>query len=628
MLPTDHEARAQAIGHRTGPLEVMAGHGTGKTTLLLERYARLIKDQVAWAHEVVLLTFTRRAASEMRERLQLLLGEDIDGLPIFTLHAFAKHILTTAAGRNVPFKILDPNQAFKVLQNAIADVRLPAQVWPPILVASLIADAKERGIAPEDFVTVPDSSAQQAIGRAYTRYQERLASNHAHDFADLVIGAVRLLESQPELLEQVRQRYRFVMVDEFQDTALGQYRLIHHIVGLERNLFVVGSKAQSIYEWRQANYARLAEQFYADFPDAQCITLRDNFRSTAPIVRAAAALLDAKHYPDVDLLARRGPGERIRDVRVANERDEAMFVADEVTRLADSGFAFNDIAVLYRTSRQNTSLEQELTRRHIPYVIPQRQRLYHRREVRDVLAYLSLAVNDDEAALVQIINTPPRGLGPVSLRILQNNQSIITLDQLRHAAEHGQAMGLRPQAIASVQSLLGCLQDLNAQARASPPAALMDVVLERTGYRTWLLEELDGESRLNSIRTLQREAEDYAMTTEFLAAIREHTEADLERPEDEGVTLLTIHSAKGLQFKAVFVIGMEEGLLPHARAVESGAEVGERRLAHVAFSRARDRLYLISAQSREHAGRRLYPRPSRYLSALPPEIVLREKHRS
>lgn len=629
MNDDDREVRDAAIKHRNGPLEVLAGHGAGKTTILLERYARLVRERVAWPYEVVLLTFTRRAATEMRERLQLLLGDDTDDLPIFTIHAFAKSVLTTAIGRHSPIKIYDPNQAFRTLRQAMASVTLPETVWPATFVADLIADAKERGIGPEQYVNVTDSPAQHAIAGVYARYQELLQQSRAYDFADLVMGAHRLLQSQPQLLEQLQLRCRFILVDEWQDTSLGQYQFIRQIVGPNRNLFVVGSEAQSIYEWRQANYARLTERFYSDFPDARRLILRNNYRSTQQIIHAAAALLNGKPYPEVDLVATRGPGETIHDVRVQNEHEEAAFVADEATRLARSGTTWNEMAVLYRVNRQSAWLEHEFMHRKIPYVLPQKQRLYHRREVRDILAYLSLSLTPDEMALRQVINTPPRGIGPVALRTLTGNSPFIRWQHFLEIARHderGHEMGLKPRAIEGLRELCQVLDDLTSPARDRPPALLIEQVLERTGYQAWLMDELDGETRLNSIRALQREAEDYHTTAEFLAVMRDRIEADLERPDDEGITLLTIHSAKGLQFRVVFVIGMEEGLLPHARSIESGAEAGERRLAHVAISRACDRLYLVSAQSREQGGRRVFPRPSRYLTLVPRDVITRSGH--
>jgi DNA helicase-2/ATP-dependent DNA helicase PcrA len=626
LSTSDHESREAAIHHVHGPLEILAGHGTGKTTLLLERYTHLVKERIAWPFEVLLLTFTRRAAVQMRERLQLLLGEDSDSLPIYTIHSFARLVLATATpGQRQPFKIYDPNRAFPLLKRAMSDTGLPESVWPATFVADIITDAKERGVTPEAFVTVPDSPAQQAVGRAYARYQELLAQAHAMDFADLVMSAKQLLQRDSQFLEQMRMRCRFIMVDEWQDVGLGQYELIRLVTGPAQNLFVAGSAAQSIYEWRAANYARLSEQFYGDYPQARRITLRDNFRSTEQIVRAAAALFGQAQYPDVDIVAQRGPGELIRDVRLANEHEEAAFVAGEVLSLARSGIPLKEMAVLYRTNRQSTLLEREFTHSHVPYVLPQKQRLYHRCEVRDVLTYIALAIgDDDESNLSHIVNTPPRGIGPITIRAITGDDPRLTWEHISEAIAHGQGMGLRSQAVEGLKQFHDQIAELRNTACNLKPTALIDLILDRTGYRAWLADELDGEARLSSIHDLRREAEEYDTTANFRHH-PERIEADMERPDEEGVTFLTIHSAKGLQFRAVFVVGLEEGLLPYARAVEGGSEAGERRLMHVAISRARDLLYLVSVQSREHvnAGRRVYPRPSRYLACLPREIVTR-----
>ncbi|MCC6190653.1 MAG: UvrD-helicase domain-containing protein [Anaerolineales bacterium] len=624
MSTTDGPARELVVQHVDGPLELQAGHGTGKTTLLVERFARLVSERLAWPYEVLQLTFTRRAAVEMRERLQLLLGEDTDDLPILTLHAFARRLLASQPDRKQhPITIYDPNQAFRVLRRAMADVGLPETVWPPVFVAGLVADAKEQSHDPEAFATVPSSPAQQALAQVYARYQALLAQAKALDFADLIVEAVRLLRTNTALVAQLHLHYRFTMVDEFQDTSLGQYALVRLIAGPSENLVVAGSAAQSIYEWRHAHYPRLSAQFRADFPAAPLVYLKDNFRSSTQIVTAAGALFRPGQYPDVDLIAQRGAGELIRDVRLPNEYDEAAFVAREAGRLAQAGTPLTDLAVLFRTNRQSALLEHAFMRQGVPYVLPGRQRLYHRREVRDMLAYLALATTGDERALDQVINAPPRGLGPVALRLLRDEQGHITWARLVEAISNADEFGLKPKAVQALEQFWDLAQGLRAAASDLPPAALMGRVLEDTGYLAWLADELDGSLRLNSIHELRREAEGYPDTARFLMAVQAQIETDLERPDDEGVTFLTIHAAKGLQFKVVFVVGLEEGLLPAAKAVDGAGEAGERRLAHVALSRACDLLYLVSAQSRELGGRRLYPRPSRYLGAIPKSAITR-----
>ncbi|MCC7362704.1 MAG: UvrD-helicase domain-containing protein [Anaerolineales bacterium] len=624
MQSTDETVRQQIVQHVYGPLEIQAGHGTGKTTLLLERYAHLVKNRQAWPYEVLLLTFTRRVVLEMRERLQNLLGEDCDDLPIYTLHGFARSLLARQPEyKQHPYALYDPNQAFRVLRRAMAQVQLPETVWPATFVAGLIAEAKEQAIGPESFATVPGSAGQQALAQTYTHYQALLTKARAMDFADLVLGAVRMLRSDSALLAQLHQHYRFVMVDEFQDTSLGQYALVRQIAGPTANLVIAGSAAQSIYEWRHAHYPRLSAQFQADFPQARQVRLQDNFRSSTQIVAAAGALFHPGQYPDVQLTAQRGAGQPVRDVRVPNEYDEAAFVARETVQLSQTGFALNEMAVFYRTNRQSALVEYEFMRRKVPYVLPQRQRLYHRREVRDMLAYLMLATTDDEQALGQVINTPPRGLGPVTMRLLSDELGHITWARLIEAITNTAELGLKPQAAQTIERFWDLAHALRDAAAQLGPADLIDRILEETGYRAWLTEELDGPTRLNSIHELRHEAEGHVSTAQFLAAVQAQIAADLEQPDDAGVTFLTIHAAKGLQFRVVFVVGLEEGLLPAAKSVDSAAEAGERRLAHVAISRACDLLYLVSAQSRELNGRRIYPRPSRYLGAIPKEVISR-----
>ncbi len=626
MYPTDSAARQAAIQHVAGPLEILAGHGTGKTTLLLDRFAHLVQRRLAWPPEILLLTFTRRAARQMRERLRDQLGEDVSDFPIHTLHGFAYRLLrqyARLAGQPRP-RLIEPAAAFAVLKQALAETSLEGSVWPAPVVAGLIADAKERGIGPEASVTAPASTAQQQLAQAYARYQALLAERPAVDFADLVLLAGRQLDNDPAWRAHVQSLCRYIMVDEFQDTSLGQYALILTLLGPERNLFVVGSAAQSIYAWRHADYARLAEAFQADFPEARRIVLGDNFRSTAAIIQAAGALFRAGQFPELALIPRRGAGELIREVRVADEDAEADFVAGEARRLAAAGLSFNQMAVLYRANHQSAPFEHAFGQHVLPYVLAGRQRLYHRREVRDLLAYLTAAAGDDPAAFRHLAHAPPCALSPPLIRRLQGSDPALTWSRLCEAAASDNPFVLPPAPFSRLRQLHTTLAGLRALG-PGPPAQLIDQILDRSGYAAWLADELDGERRLGSLRDLRREAETFETAPDFLAAVRARLDADRERPEGEGITLSTIHTAKGLQFEVVFVVGLEEGLLPAARALEDGDEAGERRLAHVAFSRARDHLYLVSAQSRldPRTGQRLFTRPSRYLSTLPRSIVTR-----
>lgn len=608
-----------------GPLEVTAPNGTGKTELTIRRFCWLVKKKIAWAPEVAIVTFSRKAATEMRERLQLQLEQDIDQLPIATFHSLARSILSMQAGaRQETLRIIDPQQSFRLVKQAMVDCKLSEKVWPPAMVYDLITTSREQGITAEKFLTVPESRSQQKLAAVYARYEAQIREKKGYDFPGLILGARQLLENDYDLLEELQDRFRFLMVDEWQDTSPGQYDFLRLLALQHRNLMVVGAgEPQSIYEWRQANFKELDASFRSDFPEVETVVLTDNLRSTAPIIRAAAAVFGGQ-YPELNLVPQRGDGDKVQDIRVADEHAEAVFIAAEVQRLAKTGVRLKDISVLYRTNEQSLMLEQQLMAHSLPYVLHGRQKLYHRKEVRDVLAYLTLSQGQDPAALTLILNAPTRGVGPVAQRKVKGDQTQVTELRLQQAIERASDLELSASAIEGIRRLQKTLAQLREH-HALRPADLIVKVVEDTGYRAWVSEDLDGETRLQSLRLLAREAEAYARVPEFLADIRTRLADDFERPADEdAVTLLTVHAAKGLQWTAVFVVGMEEGLLPYARSLTHGAETGERRLAHVAFSRARDHLYLVSAASRpDHAGRRVYPRASRYLSALPREIVER-----
>jgi DNA helicase-2/ATP-dependent DNA helicase PcrA len=623
---TDQAARQAAIVHVEGPLVVRAPHGTGKTELIVRRYCHLVQNQLAHPLEIMVVTFSRRAAAEMRERLQLRLDQDLERLPITTYHAAARSILTMkAASDKETLRIADPPTSYRLVEQAMKDGNLNPSVWPPRSVYDLIIDAKERGKSPEDFLSVPDSPSMLKVADVFYRYEGLLRDRKSSDFPGLILGAHKLLSEDDEMLTALCERYRFIMVDEWQDSSPGQYEFLRLLALHHHNFMVVGAgEPQSIYEWRRADFRELDRSFREDFPDAPPeadIVLTNNLRSTTEIVKAAGAVFEGK-YPELNLVAQRGSGEKVHDVRVSDEQAEAGFVAEEALKLARQGAAWNGMAVLFRTNEQSLLIERQLMAHHIPYVLQGRQRLYHRREVRDILAYLTLSQGENASAVNQIVNTPARGIGPVSLRKLKGDQVQVTESRLTLAVSRAKEIGLNARAVEGIQQLQALLADLR-QRRATRPADLITRVVEATGYRAWLQGEMDGETQLQSLRLLSREAEEYRDVPEFLGVIQAHIAEDMERPENEGVTLQTIHTAKGLQFPTVFVVGMEEGLLPYARAQQSG-ETGERRLAHVAISRARDRVYLVSAQSRaDRNGRRTYPRPSRYLAMLPKDVVER-----
>ncbi len=403
--------------------------------------------------------------------------------------------------------------------------------------------------------------------------------------------------------------------------SLGQYQLVRLLTGPEANLFVVGDDAQSIYEWRSANYKRLSEAFYADFPQAKQIVLEDNFRSTQQIIDASTALVERKHVY-VRTTSHRGEGPLVQDVRVQTDRDEAVFVTNELKRLSrEYGLEWKDMAVLMRTNAQSVPFQQEMLLQGIPHTLLQGQRLYARREVRDMLAYLSVAHDGDEAYLAQIINSPPRGLGPNALRVIKGASLQLTWNHIFTAMNDGEALGLRQNAVDSLKAFYDFLMDLTARTSTDKPDDLIDYIVEAGGYRKWLQSDLEDQSKASYIDVLKQEASEYGSVGEFLEAIRQKINQNEVVEGDNGVVLSTIHTVKGLEFSAVFVVGMEEGLLPHKKAAKGSTEEGERRLAFVAFTRAVDHLYLVSSRRRCLYGRWVEHRPSRYLFDLPPALV-------
>lgn len=620
----DQAAREAVVGLQGGPLELLAPHGTGKTTLLVERYAHLLRSRHTWPQEVVLLTFSRIAAEQLKERAQLALGQDLEHARISTLHSFARSILAThARATSRVLRVFDPRLAFPLCQQAMQECGLDRRLWSPHVIWSWITDAKECGHSPASYRPAVESRVQAQFARVFARYEALLHEHHAVDFAGLIAGARRLLEREADLLAGIREQTQYLMVDEWQDVSLGQYALIHLVAAQHRNLVVAGAgQPQSIFTWRQARYPELRQRFVHDFPEAQLLVLQTNFRSTRPVIEAAAAIFQTPH-PELDLIAWRGNGPKIQDVRTGDEFAEAAFVARQLLDHARQGVPLSEMAVLYRTNEQSWRIEHALHEHGVPYTLPGRPKLYHLREVRDLLAYLRLALGDDPAALTLILDSPPRGIGPVSLRRLRGDGPFVHLWQIERALTRPAESRLTARALDGLRRLRSALVELRAQATL-PPAALIAHLLERTGYHAWLQDEVDGVRRMQSLRHIAAEAEGFETTAEFLAAVEGRLAQDGERPEGGGVTLATIHGAKGLEFRVVCLVGLNEGLLPHHRARRGRAEHAEQCLAHVGITRARDMVYLVSARSRPSSlrnGRREYPLPSRYLGRLPSTIT-------
>jgi len=619
-------AQQAVVEHEQGPLVVLAGPGTGKTRVLTCRVARLAEKGLASPRDVLAVTFTRKAAAEMRERVQLLLGYDVNELNISTIHSLAYRILhsgqvllTQAQGKK-RLHVLEPGEAFGVLKRAALETGLTPNRWDPEMLFGEIQRAKDRLVGPDEYVRVPGSYFEEHVARAYRRYQQILEEEGKLDLADLIWKAVRLLRNNPALLAHLRALSPYVVVDEFQDTSMGQYELLRLLAEQSRNLFVVASPAQALYGWRGAHVDRLLTHVHHDFPEVREVTLESNYRSTGTIVRASREVVDGR-YRDAALVPVREQGDLVVVARLPTPDDEAAFVAAETSHLHEDGMPWNEMAVLYRTHRQAYVLEKCLAQAGVPYTLGEGRRLYQREEVTQVLAYLRLAQDPDAlGALDTVVNVPPRGIGPNSLRRIKQGRVHLTAELLAQAIAEGLNWGLREQVVEAVYELHCLITQVLPQKADLPPAELIQFVLDATGFVEWLRQEFDGQRRLAGIHQLQEDTAEFPHLADFLDYARERTDGFFE--SGRGVQLSTIHAAKGLEFDAVLVVGLEEGMLPHARALKTARDPAEeRRLCYVAMTRARDRLYMLCSRTRATDGRAQPRRPSRYFGDLPRSLL-------
>ena len=597
---------------------VLAGPGTGKTRVLTYHVVRLVEKGLASPHDVLAVTFTRKAAAEMRERVQLLLGYDVDGLNMSTIHSLCYRILRIARKKRP--RVLDTAEAFEVFQRAALEVNLDEQLWDREALFQRVQRAKGRLVGPEDYVQVQGSYYEQQVGKVYRRYQQLLDESKKLDLSDLVRHAVGLLEINKALHAHLQALSPYVLVDEFQDTSMGQYELLNLLVGERQNLFVVLSPAQALYEWRGAYADRLMEAVEKDFPTLRKITLEANYRSVGTIVTASEKVVngngrnDNGRYEDAHLTPVRDGGQPIGVGRFATDHDVAAFVVEESQKLQAEGVPWREMAILYRTHSQAYVLEKHLADADIPYT--QSNKLYQQLEVGKILAYVRLAQDPWEStALDSIVNVPPRGIGPNSLRRMKRGSSQMTIERLSDTIAQGLEWGLSEQVMEATYDLITLVTETLPSKTHLPPAELIQFILDETGFVEWLRGTFEGTRRLGSIRQLREEAADFNELTAFLGYAGQRSDGFLD--SNNGVQLSTIHAAKGLEFDAVFVIGLEEGTLPHGRALKTSRDPGgERRLCYVAMTRARDRLYMLCSDTDGRWGKRRR-RPSRYFGDLP-----------
>jgi DNA helicase-2/ATP-dependent DNA helicase PcrA len=627
-----------AVETTEGPLLVLAGAGSGKTRVLTHRIAYLIGVCGIPPEAILAVTFTNKAAEEMRERIRKLLGPEVDDLWVCTFHSACVRILRRDAGHlglSRGFVIYDESDSLSLVKEALRRHGLDPKAHEPRRLRWRIDQWKNEGRLPAAAAEqAGDLDAEQAA-EIYATYQRLLAEANALDFGDLLVWTVELFERFPEVLAHYRRRFQYVLVDEYQDTNGVQYRLVNQLAGEHRNLCVVGDPDQSIYAWRGADVRNILD-FERDFDHTKVVRLERNYRSTRPILDAASALI--AHNTDRKekrLVTDREGGDRIRVYEARDERDEAQFVIrDVLERVRGAGSSFGQHAVFYRTNAQSRPIEEELLKYDVPYVVVGGVRFYDRAEVKDVLAHLRLAVNPaDGMALRRIVNTPPRGIGKATIeRAAQAAQehSGTLLEGLARAQRAG---GLGRTG-ARVQAFLELLDGLLPALRPEGPARAIALVLERTGYLHHLEQEHtpEAEGRIENLRELVAGAEDFEAANPepgdrsalelFLDQVALVSDLDQAEMRSDRVSLMTAHTAKGLEFPVVYLVGMEEGIFPHAASSNdaSGLEE-ERRLCYVGMTRAMERLVLTCAQERRRFGSRSFGVPSRFLDEIPPPVV-------
>ncbi len=637
-------AQLRAVEHGDGALLVLAGAGSGKTRVLTARIAHLIQTRGVRPDRIFAVTFTNKAAGEMRERVAALLGADPRGLWIGTFHSLSARLLRREApllGFGPNFTIYDEDDSQALLKQMLGRRELSPKAYPPRALHNLISGAKNRMIDPDEFAQTADSPLARVAADCYRDLGDALQRANALDFDDLLLFPLRLFREHPERLAWWQRRFDHVLVDEFQDTNAAQYRLVRSLAQAHGNLCVVGDDDQAIYGWRGADVRHMLA-FQDDFPGATLIKLEQNYRSTQVILDAANGVI-AQHRDRLGkpLFTAVQGGAPVVRLAAADERDEAEWLASEFSGLAErSDLAYEAMAVLYRTNSQSRPIEEAFRMRGIPYRLVGAVSFYERREVKDLLAYLRLVANPaDDQAFARIVNAPRRGIGEVSVAMAAEAARRWGVPLLEAARRAGGIEGIRPGLREGFRRFADLVDRLRSAVGQADPATALEMVIATTGYEAWLAEEgVEGVERLDNVRELVAGAAAWAEVAEVTTDEAEASGTMLERyltqstlvtPTDEfgganasGITLLTVHMAKGLEWPVVALAGLEDGLFPLSRtAGEPGGLEEERRLCYVGLTRARERLYLSWARTRYRNGRLELAEPSRFLDAVPQGVV-------
>lgn len=633
LLSDLNPAQREAVLETEGPLLVFAGAGSGKTRVLTYRIAYLINEKKVNPKNILAVTFTNKAADEMRERVERLLGLSARGVWIATFHSACVRILRShieKLGYKKNFIIYDEQDQQRHLQNVMRELGLNFKMFPPKAIQSAIERLKNEGITPDQYQPSQFNIFQKRVSLVYQKYQEDLKRNNALDFGDLLMFVSILFKRFPEVLRFYQDLCRYVMVDEFQDTNLIQYILLRKLVERHRNICVVGDDDQSIYGWRGAEVGNILN-FENDFPDAKIITLEQNYRSTQNILNAASHMVRQNRLRKEKQLWTENPEGELITVYVAeDEEDEARFVVKKIIEQVESKLNYRDIAVFYRINAQSRAIEDELVRNRIPYTIVGGMRFYERKEIKDILAYLRIISNpEDELSLKRIINIPSRGIGEKTIEKLETfcrQKGISLFEGLKESLKEDWVTSHLKQRF---KEFIDLIENLRRESKVVSLSQLTLSIIQATGYIERLKEEASDESlsKIENIEELinvimEYERSDGVTLEGFLDKVSLITDVDLYEDKGNRVSLMTLHCAKGLEFPVVFIIGIEEGLLPHYRRGEELEDMEEeRRLFYVGVTRAKERLFLSRAERRLTFGVGRANLPSRFLNELPTELL-------
>lgn len=623
ILSNLNKEQRNAVMHMDGPCLVLAGAGSGKTKVLTTRIANMINEGV-YSGNILAITFTNKAAKEMRDRIGLVVEKNYAF--VGTFHSFGLKIIrenTEKLGLTNNFTIIDSDDALSIIKKIMKELDISTKEYSPSFVRNKISFVKNEMLSDMEIDKYLVSPPEKVAAKIYFEYEKVLRRNNAVDFDDLLKKPVLLLEQNEDILDKYQERYRYILIDEYQDTNEVQYKLVKMLASKYRNLFVVGDVNQSIYGFRWSNYKNILN-FEKDYPDAVSITLNQNYRSTNTILNAANDVIKNNvEKKEVNLYSNFGDGVKIKYFRGLDEKDEVRLVTDEIKKLLEKGYTYNDFAILYRTNAQSRTVEDGILKLNYPYRVVGSYYFYKRKEIKDLLCYLRLISNhQDDVSLERVINVPKRGIGATSiqnLNSLASSNNSCLFDSLS-----------KPKEIEFKNLIL----ELSEEAKNKDLTELIDLVLEKSGMKKELVDEhsLEADIRLENLMEFKSITENYQKETgnvnleDFLEDISLVADLEEHKDIDNAITLMTMHAAKGLEFKVVFLIGMEEGVMPHSMSMNSSSELEEeRRLCYVGITRAKERLYITNAKRRMLFGNTNMNPPSRFISEINQDLIEKEE---